>query len=68
MIVNTFYYRQDHTIADTVLMAPREAEPEIVKVTEKHVTQESFQDLKVTPGYYTVISDRGECYISLIPA
>ncbi|PIO24741.1 hypothetical protein AB205_0107800 [Aquarana catesbeiana] len=50
--------RQDHTIADTVLMAPREAEPEIVKVTEKHVTQESFQDLKVTPGYYTVISDR----------
>ncbi|XP_040186297.1 integrin beta-4 isoform X3 [Rana temporaria] len=50
--------RQDHTIADTVLMAPREAEPEIVKVTEKHVNQESFQDLKVTPGYYTVISDR----------
>ncbi|XP_018417048.1 PREDICTED: integrin beta-4 isoform X2 [Nanorana parkeri] len=50
--------RQDHTIADTVLMAPREAEPEIVKVTEKHVTQEAFQDLKVTPGYYTVISDR----------
>ncbi|KAG8565719.1 hypothetical protein GDO81_012956 [Engystomops pustulosus] len=50
--------RQDHTIADTVLMAPREAEPEIVKVTEKHVSQEAFQDLKVTPGYYTVISDR----------
>ncbi|XP_066443240.1 integrin beta-4 isoform X3 [Eleutherodactylus coqui] len=50
--------RQDHTIADTVLMAPREAEPEIVKVTEKHVAQGAFQDLKVTPGYYTVISDR----------
>ncbi|XP_056406070.1 integrin beta-4 isoform X1 [Hyla sarda] len=50
--------RQDHTIADTVLMAPREAEPEIVKVTEKHVSHEAFQDLKVTPGYYTVISDR----------
>lgn len=50
--------RQDHTITDTVLMAPREAEPEIVKVTEKHVSQEAFQDLKVTPGYYTVISDR----------
>ncbi|XP_075701990.1 integrin beta-4 isoform X1 [Rhinoderma darwinii] len=49
--------RQDHTIADTVLMAPREAYPEIVKVTEKHVSQEAFQDLKVTPGYYTVISD-----------
>ncbi|CAI9607820.1 unnamed protein product, partial [Staurois parvus] len=56
-VVHTFFYRQDHTIADTVLMAPREAEPEIVKVTEKHVTQEAFQDLKVTPGYYTVISD-----------
>ncbi|KAM5136085.1 LOW QUALITY PROTEIN: integrin beta-4 [Mantella aurantiaca] len=50
--------RQDHTITDTVLMAPREAEGEIVKVTEKHVMQEAFQDLKVTPGYYTVISDR----------
>ncbi|XP_063816661.1 integrin beta-4 isoform X1 [Pseudophryne corroboree] len=50
--------RQDHTITDTVLMAPREAEPEIVKVTEKHVTQEAFQDMKVTPGYYTVTSDR----------
>ncbi|KAM4691201.1 LOW QUALITY PROTEIN: integrin beta-4 [Rhinophrynus dorsalis] len=50
--------RQDHTIADTVLMAPREAEPEIVKVTEKHVNQEAFQDMKVAPGYYTVTSDR----------
>ncbi|XP_063315202.1 integrin beta-4 isoform X2 [Pelobates fuscus] len=50
--------RQDHTITDTVLMAPREAEPEIVKVTEKHVAQETFQDLKVAPGYYTVTSDR----------
>ncbi|KAM3921177.1 integrin beta-4 [Leptodactylus fuscus] len=50
--------RQDHAIADTVLMAPREAEPEIVKVTEKHVSQAAFQDLKVTPGYYTVTSDR----------
>ncbi|XP_053308888.1 integrin beta-4 isoform X1 [Spea bombifrons] len=50
--------RQDHTIADTVLMAPREAEPEIIKVTEKHVAQEAFQDLKVSPGYYTITSDR----------
>ncbi|KAG8434156.1 hypothetical protein GDO86_012506 [Hymenochirus boettgeri] len=50
--------RQDHTIADTVLMAPREAQPEIIKVTEKHVGQEAFQDLKVAPGYYTVTSDR----------
>uniref|UniRef100_A0A8C5R2Y5 Integrin beta n=1 Tax=Leptobrachium leishanense TaxID=445787 RepID=A0A8C5R2Y5_9ANUR len=51
-------FRQDHTITDTVLMAPREAEPDIVKVTEKHVAQENFQDLKVSPGYYTVTSDR----------
>ncbi|XP_041434267.1 integrin beta-4 isoform X1 [Xenopus laevis] len=50
--------RQDHTIAETILMAPREAEPEIVKVTEKHVTQEAFQNMKVSPGYYTVTSDR----------
>nr|XP_033818362.1 integrin beta-4 isoform X2 [Geotrypetes seraphini] len=50
--------RQDHTIMDTVLVAPRAAEPDIVKVTEKHVSQEVFNDLKVSPGYYTVISDR----------
>ncbi|XP_069510858.1 integrin beta-4 isoform X2 [Ambystoma mexicanum] len=50
--------RQDHTIMDTVLLAPRSAEPEILKVTEKHVSQEAFNDLKVAPGYYTVASDR----------
>ncbi|XP_030064113.1 integrin beta-4 isoform X2 [Microcaecilia unicolor] len=50
--------RQDHTIMDTVLVAPRAAEPDIVKVTEKHVSHEVFNDLKVSPGYYTVISDR----------
>ncbi|XP_029456359.1 integrin beta-4 isoform X2 [Rhinatrema bivittatum] len=50
--------RQDHTIMDTVLVAPRSAEPDIVKVTEKQVSQEVFNDLKVSPGYYTVISDR----------
>uniref|UniRef100_A0A670IBA0 Integrin subunit beta 4 n=1 Tax=Podarcis muralis TaxID=64176 RepID=A0A670IBA0_PODMU len=52
-------FRQDHTIMDTVLPAPRSAKNEIVKVTEKHVAQEAFNDLKVSPGYYTVISDQG---------
>ncbi|KAH0629495.1 hypothetical protein JD844_011597 [Phrynosoma platyrhinos] len=51
--------RQDHTIVDTVLPAPRSAKNEIVKVTEKHVAQEAFNDLKVAPGYYTVIADQG---------
>ncbi|XP_067403678.1 integrin beta-4 [Emydura macquarii macquarii] len=50
--------RQDHTIVDTVLTAPLSAKSEIVKVTEKHVSQEAFNELKVTPGYYTVISDQ----------
>nr|XP_008102630.1 PREDICTED: integrin beta-4 isoform X5 [Anolis carolinensis] len=50
--------RQDHTIVDTVLPAPRSAKNEIVKVTEKHVAQEAFNDLKVAPGYYTVIADQ----------
>ncbi|XP_059588118.1 integrin beta-4 isoform X3 [Alligator mississippiensis] len=50
--------RQDHTILDTVLTAPLGAKPEIIKVTEKHIGQEAFNDLKVSPGYYTVISDQ----------
>ncbi|XP_019398126.1 PREDICTED: integrin beta-4 isoform X3 [Crocodylus porosus] len=50
--------RQDHTILDTVLAAPRGAKPEIIKVTEKHLSQEAFNDLKVSPGYYTVTSDQ----------
>ncbi|XP_053149867.1 integrin beta-4 isoform X4 [Hemicordylus capensis] len=50
--------RQDHTIVDTVLTAPRSAKNDIVKVTEKHVAQQAFNDLKVSPGYYTVISDQ----------
>ncbi|XP_053903128.1 integrin beta-4 isoform X3 [Malaclemys terrapin pileata] len=50
--------RQDHTIVDTVLTAPLSAKTEIVKVTEKHVSQEAFNELKVTPGYYTVTSDQ----------
>ncbi|NWI33873.1 ITB4 protein, partial [Sula dactylatra] len=50
--------RQDHTIVDTVLTAPRSAKPEIIKVIEKHVSHEAFNDLKVSPGYYTVTSDQ----------
>ncbi|NWX98699.1 ITB4 protein, partial [Nothoprocta ornata] len=52
-------HRQDHTIVDTVLTAPRSAKAEIIKVTEKHVSHEAFNDLKVSPGYYTVTSDQG---------
>uniref|UniRef100_A0A8C2UCJ2 Integrin beta n=1 Tax=Coturnix japonica TaxID=93934 RepID=A0A8C2UCJ2_COTJA len=51
-------FRQDHTIVDTVLTAPRSAKAEIIKVTEKHVSHEAFNDLKVSPGYYTVTSDQ----------
>ncbi|NXE26377.1 ITB4 protein, partial [Ardeotis kori] len=50
--------RQDHTIVDTVLTAPRSAKPEIIKVMEKHVSHEAFNELKVSPGYYTVTSDQ----------
>ncbi|XP_041077441.1 integrin beta-4-like isoform X2 [Polyodon spathula] len=50
--------RQDHAIVDTVLEAPRFAQPDILKVTEKHVQMGNFNDLKVVPGYYTVASDR----------
>ncbi|NXT55222.1 ITB4 protein, partial [Pluvianellus socialis] len=51
-------FRQEHTIVDTVLTAPRSAKPEIIKVVEKHVSNEAFNDLKVSPGYYTVTSDQ----------
>uniref|UniRef100_A0A667ZBN2 Integrin beta n=1 Tax=Myripristis murdjan TaxID=586833 RepID=A0A667ZBN2_9TELE len=51
-------FRQDHTIVDTVLSAPRSSFPDIVKVTEKNVQSGSFSDLKVVPGYYTVATDR----------
>ncbi|NXL59940.1 ITB4 protein, partial [Chordeiles acutipennis] len=51
-------FRQDHTIVDTVLTAPHSAKPEIIKVVEKHVSHEAFNDLKVSPGYYTVTSDQ----------
>ncbi|NXJ88383.1 ITB4 protein, partial [Corythaixoides concolor] len=51
-------FRQDHTIVDTVLTAPRSAKADIIKVMEKHVSHEAFNDLKVSPGYYTVTSDQ----------
>ncbi|NXX54571.1 ITB4 protein, partial [Scopus umbretta] len=51
-------FRQDHTIVDAVLTAPRSAKPEIIKVVEKHISHEAFNDLKVSPGYYTVTSDQ----------
>ncbi|XP_058845918.1 integrin beta-4-like isoform X1 [Acipenser ruthenus] len=50
--------RQDHAIVDTVLEAPRSAQPDIVKVTDKQVQMGNFNELKVVPGYYTVASDR----------
>ncbi|XP_028988991.1 integrin beta-4 isoform X2 [Betta splendens] len=50
--------RQDYTIMDTVLSAPRSSYPDIVKLTEKNVQSGNFQDLKVVPGYYTVATDR----------
>lgn len=50
--------KQDHTIVDTVLMAPRSAKQLLLKQTEKHVAQGTFHELKVAPGYYTLISDQ----------
>ncbi|XP_015244098.1 PREDICTED: integrin beta-4 isoform X1 [Cyprinodon variegatus] len=50
--------REDYTILDTVLSAPRRSYPDIVKLTEKNVQSGSFGDLKVVPGYYTVATDR----------
>ncbi|KAG1972039.1 integrin beta-4 isoform X1 [Pimephales promelas] len=50
--------RQNNTIVDTVLTAPRASYPDIVKLTEKQVQSGNFRDLKVVPGYYTVATDR----------
>ncbi|KAM6951482.1 integrin beta-4 [Aplochiton taeniatus] len=50
--------RQNHTIVDTVLSAPRSAYPDIVKLTEKNVQSGNLNQLKVVPGYYTVATDR----------
>ncbi|XP_008691997.1 integrin beta-4 [Ursus maritimus] len=50
--------KQDHTIVDTVLLAPRSAKQALLKLTEKHVEQGSFHELKVAPGYYTLTADQ----------
>uniref|UniRef100_A0A672P5V2 Integrin beta n=1 Tax=Sinocyclocheilus grahami TaxID=75366 RepID=A0A672P5V2_SINGR len=50
--------RQNNTIVDTVLSAPRASYPDIVKLTDKQVQAGNFRDLKLVPGYYTVASDR----------
>lgn len=50
--------KQDHTIVDTVLMAPRSAKQALLKLTEKQVAQRAFHELKVAPGYYTLTADQ----------
>nr|KAF6456529.1 integrin subunit beta 4 [Rousettus aegyptiacus] len=50
--------KQDHTIVDTVLMAPRSAKQSLLKLTEKQVAQGAFHELKVAPGYYTLTADQ----------
>ncbi|KAL2101841.1 hypothetical protein ACEWY4_003602 [Coilia grayii] len=50
--------RQNNTIVDTVLAAPRSSYPDIVKLTHKQVQASSMGNLKVVPGYYTVANDR----------
>ncbi|XP_066876671.1 integrin beta-4 isoform X3 [Kogia breviceps] len=47
-----------HTIVDTALMAPRSAKQALLKLTEKHVQQGAFHELKVAPGYYTLTADQ----------
>lgn len=59
---SSLVFRQDYTIMDTVLSAPRSSFPDIVKLTEKNVQSGNFHDLKVVPGYYTVATDRGVCW------
>ncbi|XP_063075543.1 integrin beta-4 isoform X2 [Engraulis encrasicolus] len=50
--------RQNNTIVDTVLAAPRSTYPDIVKATDKQVQAGNMGNLKVVPGYYTVANDR----------
>lgn len=44
---------------DTVLTAPRSARQSLLKLTERHVAQGAFHELKVAPGYYTLTADQG---------
>ncbi|XP_062071688.1 integrin beta-4 isoform X1 [Lepus europaeus] len=50
--------KQDHTIVDTVLMAPRSVKPALLKLTEKQVEQGAFHELKVARGYYTLTAEQ----------
>uniref|UniRef100_A0A8C3YTS6 Integrin beta n=1 Tax=Catagonus wagneri TaxID=51154 RepID=A0A8C3YTS6_9CETA len=50
--------KQDHTIVDTVLTAPRSAKQALLKLTEKQVEHGAFHDLKVARGYYTLTADQ----------
>lgn len=54
------FVRQNNTIVDTVLSAPRSSYPEIVNLTDRQVHSGRFGELKVVPGYYTTATDRGE--------
>uniref|UniRef100_A0A672P4I4 Integrin beta n=1 Tax=Sinocyclocheilus grahami TaxID=75366 RepID=A0A672P4I4_SINGR len=58
IIILICIHRQNNTIVDTVLSAPRASYPDIVKLTDKQVQAGNFRDLKLVPGYYTVASDR----------
>ncbi|KAL7829106.1 hypothetical protein SRHO_G00327400 [Serrasalmus rhombeus] len=50
--------RQNNTIVDTVLSAPRSSYNDITSLTDKQVQVGNFSNLRVVPGYYTVATDR----------
>ncbi|KAI5619018.1 integrin beta-4 precursor, partial [Silurus asotus] len=50
--------RQNNTIVDTVLSAPRSSFPDILTLTDKQVQAGNFSEMKVVPGFYTVATDR----------
>lgn len=54
------HFRQNNTIVDTVLSAPRSSYHNVTNLIHKQVQSGNFSDLKVVPGYYTVATDRGE--------
>ncbi|KAF7695735.1 hypothetical protein HF521_007458 [Silurus meridionalis] len=51
--------RQNNTIVDTVLSAPRSSFHDILTLTDKQVQAGNFSEMKVVPGFYTVATDRG---------
>ncbi|XP_053359668.1 integrin beta-4 isoform X1 [Clarias gariepinus] len=50
--------RQNNTIVDTVLSAPRSTYRDIANLTDKQVQAGNFSNMRVVPGYYTVATDR----------